>query len=580
MKKQNIFETRQRAAELLAQAVGIWQKSNVSEYVEGLETDPVFGMLMNALAYQANETDSQIESLKTEILDEIEQTFSTSEGGKAVPATAVIKSQPISGLHTLDVDSHMTFTLTGGEKDGMAYTFQPLLATRLYSTQVRSVERLDGRRWRVQLHFPDYITSLEGLAFSIGNKGFSSLSITTETGTEIPVIAPWDYANLPMARNFNMDTLLYNRTHAVRGGGVRGNMTPYNSYCAMDLFARQNLCVFVVDKMQDIPQTMVLNLIFEFDGIADSFSFQSQDFDVNVIMLTNVMTKTSTLTSLMPMERIAGNGEQFMHLLRPAKEQLWGGAPLQVRRVNADRFNQGRLVRLLNSLVSRYTSDYYAFTSIGSHATDTVIQRIREYLNELIVMLQNSSAERSADGVYLMMDSTFGISQMTADKDNSISLDVSYLVTNGSAVNRALGKDSTFLTPDSIDGGSTMQIVAPQPGMDEVRDEQAERSLTRYFMTTDDRLVTMADLKLFCYNELITRYGIVRDMIHSIRISREPYDQGRLHTYRIRVDIQLADNIYIRHAFEDKLAAVEMYMEKMMEVRSTGFYPIKVSISI
>lgn len=578
--KQNIFETRQRAEELLAQAVGIWQKSNVSEYLEGLETDPVFVMIMNALAYQANDTDSQIESLKTEILEEIEQTFSTAEGGKAVPATAVIKTQPISGLHTLDVNSHMTFTLAGNDKDERPFTFQPLLATRLYTTQVNSVERLDGRRWRVQLHFPDYITSLEGLSFAIGNKNFSSLTVTTETGTQIPLIAPWDYANLPMARNFSMDALLYNRTHAVRGGGSHGNLAPYNSFCAMDLFARQNLCVFVVDRMATIPQTMVLNLIFEFDGIADNFSFQSTDFDVNVIMLTNAVTKTATLTSSMPMERIAGGNVQFLHLLRPAKEQLWGGAPLQVRRVNADRFNRGRLVRLLNNLVCRYASDYYAFTSIGTHAADAVIQRIREQLNELIAMLQNNNAERSVDGVYLMMDSTFGVSQMTSNKNNSVSLDVSYLVTDGSDVNKLLTKDSVFIVPANIDAASTVQIMAPQDGLDEVRDEQAERSMTRYYMTTEDRLVTMADMKLFCYNELITRYGIVRDMIHSIHITCEPFDQGRLHTYRIRVDIQLADNIYIRHAFEDKLSSVETYMEKMMEVRSTGFYPVKVSIAI
>lgn len=577
--EQNIFETRQRAQELLAQAVGMWRKSNVAEYLEGLETDPVFIMLMNALAYQANETDSEIEDLKSEILEEIEQTFSTAEAGKALPATAVIKAQPVAGLYKLDVNSNMSFTLT--EKDDDSYTFQPLLATRLYSTQVKSVERLDGRRWRLQLHFPDFITSLDQFAFSINSKDFGSLRVSTDGGVEVPLIAPWDYANLPMAHNFSIDTLLYNRTHGVRGGGRRGSLTPYNCYCAMDLFARQEVRMFVVDRMKEIPQTMVLNLIFEFDGISEKFTFKDSDIDVNVIMLANAQTRTSTLTTEMPMERIAGDNVQFLHLLRPEKEQIWGGTPLQVRRVNADRFNRGRLVRLLNSLVCRYASDYYAFATIGSHAVDAVVMSIREQLNELTNMLHGSkSGGENNDGVYLMMDRPVGTSQMTESKNDGVSLNVGYLVTSGSAVNHLLNKDSVFVVPESIDAESVSQIVAPQMGLDEVRNEQAERSLTRYFMSTEDRLVTMADLKLFCYNELITRYGIVRDMVKSIYITREPFDQGRLHTYRIIVDIRLADNIYIRRAFEDKIASVETYLEKMMEVRTTGFYPLKVNISI
>ena len=48
--KQNIFETRQRTEELLQQAVTIWQQSVFSEQLEGLEQDPVFTLLMTALA--------------------------------------------------------------------------------------------------------------------------------------------------------------------------------------------------------------------------------------------------------------------------------------------------------------------------------------------------------------------------------------------------------------------------------------------------------------------------------------------------------------------------------------------------
>ena len=67
---QTIFETKQRATELLQKAIAIWRESDQSDYLEGIEKDPVFSLLITALAYQANETETEIEQMKTELLEE------------------------------------------------------------------------------------------------------------------------------------------------------------------------------------------------------------------------------------------------------------------------------------------------------------------------------------------------------------------------------------------------------------------------------------------------------------------------------------------------------------------------------
>ena len=67
---QTIFETKQRAAELLQKAIAIWRESEQSDYLQGIEKDPVFALLITALAYQANETETEIEQMKTELLEE------------------------------------------------------------------------------------------------------------------------------------------------------------------------------------------------------------------------------------------------------------------------------------------------------------------------------------------------------------------------------------------------------------------------------------------------------------------------------------------------------------------------------
>ena len=55
---------------MLQKAIAIWRESEQSDYLEGIEKDPVFSLLITALAYQANETETEIEQMKTELLEE------------------------------------------------------------------------------------------------------------------------------------------------------------------------------------------------------------------------------------------------------------------------------------------------------------------------------------------------------------------------------------------------------------------------------------------------------------------------------------------------------------------------------
>ncbi|MBQ1854344.1 MAG: hypothetical protein II136_05075, partial [Prevotella sp.] len=89
---QTIFETKQRAAELLQKAIAIWRESDQSDYLQGIENDPVFSLLITALAYQANETETEIEQMKTELLEEFANLQIPFEMGHAIPATAVVET--------------------------------------------------------------------------------------------------------------------------------------------------------------------------------------------------------------------------------------------------------------------------------------------------------------------------------------------------------------------------------------------------------------------------------------------------------------------------------------------------------
>ena len=79
--KQTLFETRQKAEELQREALAIWQQSDQADALEGLGQDPVFSMLMMAFAYQSNETDAELERLKTEVVEDFSRTLVPFEMG-------------------------------------------------------------------------------------------------------------------------------------------------------------------------------------------------------------------------------------------------------------------------------------------------------------------------------------------------------------------------------------------------------------------------------------------------------------------------------------------------------------------
>jgi hypothetical protein len=137
-----------------------------------------------------------------------------------------------------------------------------------------------------------------------------------------------------------------------------------------------------------------------------------------------------------------------------------------------------------------------------------------------------------------------------------------------------------FQVPNGFDNAATRQIGAPVPGSDELLDQIEEASLTRYYIATHDRLVTPADLKLFCYTELQTRYGITRSMVKQVTVSHRHQQERSEVGYEILVEITLNDNTFIRRGFEEKIPQVEMLMRAMMSVRSTNIYPIQVTIQI
>ena len=134
--------------------------------------------------------------------------------------------------------------------------------------------------------------------------------------------------------------------------------------------------------------------------------------------------------------------------------------------------------------------------------------------------------------------------------------------------------------PTGLSLAGTKRTGGYVPGHDEVQGADAQHSLSRYFMVTGNRLVTPADLKIFCYNEMLVRYNIASSQIRNISVRNSvSADQGG-GGFETEVVITLADDIFVQRSFADKIPQAEMVLQKMMEVRSASMYPIQMKIVI
>ena len=564
--KQTAFDTRQRANELLQEAAAIWRQSAHSNQLEGIERDPIFSLLMTALAYQANEIDSDIERIKQDVLEEYIKLLTPYEAGRPIPATAVVEAVLQNDTTETELTEDSTFYL-----ENTPYHFMSLLRQRIINASITGLTRLDGRRWRVTLQFLQPINTLEGMTFAIMDTRFQNVSVSVN-GHLLEMVKPWHYADMPLQHCFSIGSLLYNKAQM------------YNaSLVGFDLFARQNVALFYFKKSKngyDFPNgTSTVDLIFDFKGISDNFVFDKHHLVLNPVILVNAKVTTTTLSSASPIVRITGytpgnpDESQLMHLIPPAEEQLFGKTPIEIRRVSSDRFNQASLMRLINSLTTKFHSDYYAFLEMRSAGLSEVIRNMQEGLLKLSRAIRQEQIH-STPGVYLIIQRDILASQ------KNISLDIDIVTTPGAAVNSKLTPESRFIVPSGLNASAMRMIADPVPGFDEINDSQSLQSYVRYQQITNDRIVTPADIKILCYTELTNRYSIVSDMVRDMTVShRQQLDKSDC-GYAFWVNIRLQDNPFVRRSFSDKILEAESFLEKRIKVRSSCIYPIYVNIQL
>lgn len=560
--RQKLFATGQMAKDLQKEAMAIYRQSNNEEYFEGMENDPVISLLMTALAYQEYAADNELSRLKSEVFEDFSRMLIPYDLCHANPASVLVKTSTDDGVNTVQLHAGMSFSLSENR-----FNFMPLLESTVYNANVTSVVRLDARRWKVSLNFKEEISSLDGFSFLVDNLNFKDLNITIN-GNQIPLVKPWDYANLPLSSCFSIDTMLYNNTLAYDAS---------NTW--FDLFAQQNKRMFIVGKTEKFFTRAADNveLVFEFMGLNEDFTFDKSQLHINTVLLVNTTLRNATISVNNPIVRIAeGEGdapEKLLHLMRPSSEQMYKNISFTLRRSAMERFNMDSLLKLLHCLIDKYSTDYYAFMQIDRLKNGMEVNRLYQWLISLTKYLEESSMPMSS-GVYLLLKK--GKEAIMEDE----SLTLQYLTTQGATVNLYLSTNSTFNAPVGLSNKRTSVVAEPVMGVDEAVGVDVQNSISRYYMVTGNRLVTPADIKIFCFNELLRRYNIDSSIVQSILVKNSILSERGHCGFQTIVEIEIADDIFVRRSLMNQLPQVELLMQKMIEVRSCSPYPVQVKISI
>ena len=225
----------------------------------------------------------------------------------------------------------------------------------------------------------------------------------------------------------------------------------------------------------------------------------------------------------------------------------------------------------MHCILDKYSTDYYAFMQVERARNGLDGARLYQWLKTLVKYVEETP-DAFTSGMYLILKK--------AEGHEEESLHVNYLTTQGSAANNVLEGGNITGVPTGLSLAGTKRTGGYMPGHDEVQGADAQHSLSRYFMVTGNRLVTPADLKIFCYNEMLVRYNIASSQIRNISVrnsvSADPGGGG----FETEVVITLADDIFVQRSFADKIPQAEMVLQKMMEVRSASMYPIQLKIVI
>ncbi|MFZ4398527.1 MAG: hypothetical protein ACOYO1_00720 [Bacteroidales bacterium] len=577
--------------ELLKEAMSLWDKEGYFDSDDknsqfyNIENDPVVKLLMTALAYQSNNIKEEIYRFKNNLLEELTEQIIPYNLIKPIPSFSIIETKKEKSIdYDCFANEETPFILekeidkgNSKRKEKEVFQFIPLIKTKIIDARIDSVQKIEQNKFSVIMVCDEPITDLNGISFYFLTNLFSDISISINNFI-LPLIKPNNYEKLPFTGWFNNESILFENSL------FYGTIEYWR-----ELFVVQDFKLFIVDKYDTTKIILNRNsnkieMKFEFVSNEADFNLDINEIKINCVPIVNVEKQSITLSHDEPIKKIANENQfdlslkesnerisssdhkQFLNLLAPT-QSIYDRSLFSIRRFGMERFNKNELLIQINTLLNKYSSDFYAFRGVNGLKDGAKLRNLNIALKDVIDEIIKD--EKPNQGIYLVLN------QSDSLYEQNKSIEISYLLTNSVRAND-ININSTIRPSIEFDKKETRLLRETSGGKDWEMNQEIKKNIAQYCFLTKDRLVTKSDIRFFCIKELLLKYSIKEELIENIDILNEieTTTQGS-HRY-ILIDIIL------KSTFTNKfdLSRMENQIKNMIEIRSTNIYPIKVKISI
>ena len=529
---------------------------------------------MTAVVYESNLLKDELNTFHDKLIDDCLDLMLPYNLACPVPAMALMESYPNKGKKSIILDDSTRFMIK--KKNSKAKTplsFYPILKTKLVNAKIENINRVSDNTWNVDLYLQDSDDSLAGITFYFDDMHFADIKVSHKN-KEIPIIKPWELDKLPLNSMFSTTSCIYNSSM------VYGLESQW-----YDLLAKHDMNLFMIQWSyeQSVGDNLV-HLVFEFDDCASDMYLDNENLHINCFPIVNVILNNSNnslpflLSESKPIVCISNDNWSinndiddtlneapnfFMNLVSLEGNEYRYKDKFILRRFGTERFNLNELLVLAKKLIHKYQTDFYAFQSIEQLQNSIVIQKFDDVLKEIIDIF--SKQKEPNYGVYAILKHTRSNSTL----NNAIKINA--LFTNGSYAN-CNDRDVSISTPSNLsnilDNKNTRILSTIAGGKDPIKDTDVKQQLAKYYILTNDRIVTRNDLRSFVTAQLAT-CGINENSVKNITITNSISDNLLIQN----VEIELNNNVK-----NNNISVQIGVIEKLANLRCANGCTIRISI--
>ena len=538
--KNRVDELRNKVFSLWAKE-GQWESNNPNSPFYGLDRDPLVTLLITAMAYQELQIENDIESFRSGMVSELEDTMLPYHLTKANPAITMMSVAKAKGnTSRCIVSENSVFTLQKENfMERISCNFRPLFESNIIGATITSIAPTVNGKWKLTLEVEDEKTTLGGVGFFFRNLDFDEIKMTVGD-KDVELINPWEYDRFPMNPDFSFWNLVFNKSLAF------GTNEQW-----FDLWAEQPLQYYMADPYNPIVMEHgTFELIIDFIGLKNKEVLLDNVF-INSFPVVNVNKRVFSLSPSEPIVKIANDNDYFMNLIGDY-DTVEEADKFILRRYGCERFGLSELLRLADTLQKKSNTDFYAYQEISALQDGDKMRKLKILLKDITSHI--SKEETPKTGVYALL-------KENATVDVAIPLKALY--TDGAKGNDFEPGASVLAAPNDFDLSGCQVLTRSSGGLDEVINEEEKRMLSQYYALTNDKLVTRSDLKSFCVKELYK------------------YDIGGVSRVEIATDPDGTRTVvaFVSQPSSDlDLDSIQQRIQRLIEVHSTGLMPVKVML--